>query len=279
MILLQLRNELWKLFGKKRTYIGFAMFLLAQAVILLVFRFSKASTYTARLLETNGYDITQFLSPLTAATFTNFWLALLLLLPLFGALVGGDLVAKEAEDGTLRLILARPISRLRLLALKWVAGSIFSCLLCLMLGFTGVLLGMTCFQWGGLFYFVPGEAFAVFPPGEGLLRFTCAHAFMSLSAISVMGLSFFFGCFQVKPAAATILALSLIFLSFIMMNIPWFNDLKPWFLTYHLNLWQQLYNEPVQWSRIGESLFLLLGMNATFFTAGVAVFSIRDIKS
>ena len=24
----QLRNELWKLFGKKRTYIGFVMFLL-----------------------------------------------------------------------------------------------------------------------------------------------------------------------------------------------------------------------------------------------------------
>lgn len=278
MLLLQLRNELWKLFGKKRTYIGFAMFLLAQVVILLVFRFSRASADMGRMLENNGYDMVRFLSPLTAATFTNFWLAIILL-PLFGALVGGDLVAKEAEDGTLRLILARPISRLRLLAIKWIAGAIFSTLLCLMLGLTGLLFGVTCFKWGGLFYFFPGESFAVFEAGEGLLRFSAAHVFMSLAAMSVMGLSFFFGCFNVKPAAATILALSLVFLSFIMMNIPWFAELKPWFLTYHLNLWQQLYGEPVQWGRIGESLFLLVGMNATFFAGGVAVFSVRDIKS
>lgn len=278
MILLQLRNELWKLFGKKRTYLGFVMFLLAQAVILLVFRFSPASAQMGRLLENNGYDMSQFLSPLTAATFTNFWLAVILL-PLFGALVGGDLVAKEAEDGTLRLILARPISRLRLLALKWVAGAIFSMLLCLALGVTGLLFGQTCFPWGGLFYFFPGEAFAVFEPREGLIRFAAAHVFMSIAATSVMGLSFLFGCFNVKPAAATILALSLVFLSFIMMNIPWFNDLKPWFLTYHLNLWQQLYGEPIQWGRIGESLFILIGINATFFAGGVAVFSVRDIKS
>ena len=34
MFYLQLRNELWKLFAKKRTYIGFLMFLLAQNVIM-----------------------------------------------------------------------------------------------------------------------------------------------------------------------------------------------------------------------------------------------------
>lgn len=278
MWFLQLRNELWKLFGKKRTYLGFAMFLLAQAVILLVFRYSRASAGMGRLLEGNGYDMAEYLSPLTAATFTNFWLALLLL-PLFGALVGGDLVAKEAEDGTLRMILARPVSRLRLLVLKWVAGSVFSTLLCLALGATGLTMGMACFKWGGLFYFFPGEAFAVYEPGTGLARFWAAHLFMALKAITVMGLSFFFGCFNMKPAAATILALSMIFLSFIMMNIPWFAELKPWFPTYHLNLWQQLYGDPIQWGRIGESLSLLVGLNATFLTLGVAVFSARDIKS
>src|SRR5206468_12992101 len=41
MFYLQLRNELWKLFAKKRSYIGFLMFLLAQNVIILVFRFTN----------------------------------------------------------------------------------------------------------------------------------------------------------------------------------------------------------------------------------------------
>jgi ABC-2 type transport system permease protein len=278
MFLHQLRNELSKLYGKKRTYIGFGMFLMAQLVILLVFRFSKASSGMSDLLETNGYNFQDFLSPLTAAAFTNLWLAYLLL-PLYGTLVGGDLVAKEAEDGTLRMILARPISRCRLLALKWVAGAIFSINLALALGISGLILALPCFPWGGLFVFMPGELFGVFSAKEGLLRYAAAHALMAIKAVSIMGLSFFFGCFNVKPAAATILALSLIFLSFILMNIPWFADLKPWFLTYHLNLWQRVYAEPIQWEKITESLSLLVGFNATFFIAGFAVFSVRDIKS
>ena len=93
-----------------------------------------------------------------------------------------------------------------------------------------------------------------------------------------MGLALAFGCFPVKPAAATILALSFVFLNFILMNIPWFADLKPWFLTYHLNLWQQLYAQPVSWSRLGESLSLLAGFNATFFALGAAAFGVRDLK-
>lgn len=278
MFLLQLRHELWKLFGKKRTYLGFGMFLLAQAVILLVFRFSRASRGMGDVLENNGYDVADFLSPLTAAAFTNLWLAYLLL-PLYGTLVGGDLVAKEAEDGTLRMILARPISRLRLLALKWSAGALFSLVLTVAMGLTGLSLGLLFFPWGGLFVFVPGELFGVFPAAEGVGRYAAAHGLMAVKATTVMGLAFFFGCFPVKPAAATILALSFIFLNFILMNIPWFADLKPWFLTYHLNLWQQVYVQPIPWPRLGESLSLLAGFNATFFALGAAAFGVRDLKA
>jgi ABC-2 type transport system permease protein len=54
MFLLQLRNELIKLFGKKRTYIGFAMFLLAQNLIAVVFRFTHAMTPLRRMLESSS---------------------------------------------------------------------------------------------------------------------------------------------------------------------------------------------------------------------------------
>src|SRR6187455_1652924 len=98
MFYLQLRNELWKLFGKKRTYIGFGMFLLAQIVFLLVFRFSNATRPIKRLLEGNGYAAEQFITTLTIVTIMLLPMAYLLL-PLYVSLVGGDLVAKEAEDG------------------------------------------------------------------------------------------------------------------------------------------------------------------------------------
>ena len=164
MFLLQLRNELWKLFGKKRTYIGFLIFFLAQTIILVLFRLLGGPIRNmSRVLEMNGYEPRDYLSCLTVATFMLFPIAYLLL-PLFVSLVGGDLVAKETEDGTLRMILSRPITRLRLLTVKWMAGSVFAVTLSLALGFTGLLWARCWFPWGKLFFFVPGEAFGFFEP-------------------------------------------------------------------------------------------------------------------
>ena len=279
MFYLQLRNELWKLFAKKRTYIGFLMFLLAQNVIILVFRFTNGPRVNMmRTLEGNGYLAQEFISALTVATFMLLPIAYLLL-PLYVSLVGGDLVAKEAEDGTLRMILSRPISRLRLLLLKWLAGAIFSLALVLALGLFGVVFASLWFPWKGLFVFIPGELFSVFDASAGWQHYAAAHLLMTTKACTVMGLAFMFSCFNVKPAAATILAISFVFVNFIMQNIPYFRDLQHWFLTYHLNIWQLMFAQPVPWWKIGESLSLLLGFNLTFLIIGTTAFQVRDIKS
>src|SRR3989441_5666071 len=279
MFYLQLRNELWKLFAKKRTYIGFLMFLLAQNVIILVFRFTNGPRVNMmRTLAGNGYLAQEFISGLTVATFMLFPVAYMLL-PLYVSLVGGDLVAKEAEDGTLRMILARPISRLRLLMLKWLAGSLFSLLLVMALGLFGLLFASVWFPWRGLFVFIPGEVFSVFDASAGWRHYAAAHLMMATKAVTVMGLAFMFSCFNVKPAAATILALSFVFVNFIMQNIPYFRDLQHWFLTYHLNTWQFMFAQPVPWWKISASLSVLLGFNLTFLVVGMATFQVRDIKS
>jgi len=279
MFYLQLRSELWKLFAKKRTYIGFLMFLLAQNAIILVFRFTNGPRVSMmRTLEGNGYLAQEFISALTVATFMLLPIAYMLL-PLYVSLVGGDLVAKEAEDGTLRMILSRPVSRLRLLLLKWLAGAIFSLALVVALGLFGVLFASLWFPWKGLFVFIPGELFSVFGALGGLEHYTAAHLMMAAKAVTVMGLAFMFSCFNVKPAAATILAVSFVFVNFIMQNIPYFRDLQHWFLTYHLNIWQFMFAQPIPWWRIGESLSILLGFNLTFVVIGVTAFQVRDIKS
>src|SRR6476620_4221864 len=134
MFFLHLRNELWKLFGKKRTYIGFGAFLVVQNLMLLFFRI-QGHKRIENLLSMNGYIAEEFLSALSVAV-VMLAPQIILLMPLYAALVGGDLVAKEAEDGTLRMILSRPISRFRLLFVKWLAGVIFSVALVLVLGST-----------------------------------------------------------------------------------------------------------------------------------------------
>ena len=282
MFLTQLKHELWKLFGKKRTYIGFGVFLLAQNAVVLMFRFSNAANGIRRTLEGGGYPVADFITAETIATQVVIPVAYLLL-PLYVALVGGDLVAKEAEDGTLRMILARPVSRLRLLTLKWLAGLLFSLLLSVCLGAFGLAFAALWFPHGGLFAVqveLGGSGgFSVLAPADGLWRYALAHVLLASKAISVMGLAFLFSCFNMKPAAATILALSVLFANAILMSIPWFADYKGWFITHHLNLWQWVFLQPAPWTRIAESLCLLAGFNVTFFVVGAAAFQVRDIKS
>src|SRR5580693_5874432 len=158
MWMYQLKNELWKLFGKKRTYIGFAMLSLAQLLIVSLLRYSPPShRWLERTMERSGFPVDQYLSMLTVATILAIILAYTLL-PLYVALIGGDIVSKEAEDGTLRMILSRPVSRARLLGLKWCAGFVFSIVLSFALALGGLLFCSLFFPvTGGLFVQIPDQ--------------------------------------------------------------------------------------------------------------------------
>src|SRR6266567_2257950 len=193
-----LRNELWKLFGKKRTYIGFGAFLLAQNAVLLVFRFTRGQSDMQRMLAGNGYLAEEYVSALTVAV-VMLIPQVILLMPLYAALVGADPVTKEAEDGTLRMILSRPISRFRLLLVKWLAGAVFCALLVIVLGGTALGFARLWFPWRGMFVFVPG-LFNVLDAQTGLKLYLFSHLFLALNASVVLGIGFMFSCFNMKPA-------------------------------------------------------------------------------
>jgi len=278
MLIPYLRNELWKLFGKKRTYIGFGAFLLAQTAMLLVFQLGPVQRRMEGLLAGNGYLAHEYISALTVALFMIFP-QIVMFMPLYAALVGGDLVAKEAEDGTLRMILSRPISRLQLLLAKWLAGAIFSALLVAMLGATALCLARIWFPWRSMFVSMPGMVFSVLPAGEGLRLYLFSHLFTAINATVILGLAFMFSCFNMKPAAATTLALSFLFLNLVMESIPFFEQYHEWFLTYHFRAWLYVFARPIPWSRMAESLCVLLAFGLTAFLIGAAAFQARDIKS
>src|SRR5947199_1454748 len=128
--------------------------------MLLFFRFSRWQQDVARNLQGNGYAVSEYISALTVALIMLLP-QVVLLMPLYAALVGGDLVAKEAEDGTLRMILSRPISRFRLLFVKWLAGVIFAAVLVVALGGTALLFARFWFPWRGMFVSWPGIVFNV----------------------------------------------------------------------------------------------------------------------
>jgi ABC-2 type transport system permease protein len=272
-----LKNELWKLFGKKRTYIGFGAFLLAQNAMLLLFRFTPVKRDMERLLAGNGYLAGDFVSALTVAVIMLIP-QVLLLMPLYAALVGGDMVAKEAEDGTLRMILSRPISRLRLLAMKYVAGIVFAASLVLVLGATALIFARFWFPWKSMVVLMPG-VFNALSADEGLKLYICSHLIMAVNASVIVGLAFMFSCFNMKPAAATILALSYFIMNLVMEGIPFFERYQDFLMTHHFRSWLLVYSKPVPWAQMGESMCILLAFNVTTFLIGAAAFQVRDIKS
>jgi ABC-2 type transport system permease protein len=272
------RNELWKLFGKKRTYIGFGAFLLVQTGMLLMFRFGHVRADMERTLAGNGYLAQEYISALTVAVIMLIP-QVALLMPLYAALVGGDMVAKEAEDGTLRMILSRPISRFRLLLMKWLAGVLFAALLVLVLGGTALSLARIWFPWKGMFVSWPGIGFNVLSAGTGFKLYLWSITFMAVNASVAASLAFMFSCFNMKPAAATVLTLSVIFISMVLENVPFFEPYREWFPTYHFHTWIRIYSQPTPWDAVGQTLSILLAINLTTFLVGAAAFHARDIKS
>jgi ABC-2 type transport system permease protein len=280
MFLAQLKNELWKLFGKKRTYIGFGAFVVAQTAMLLMFKYTRWQGQFERLLAGNGYLASEYISALTVAL-VMLVPQILLLMPLYVTLVGGETIAKEAEDGTLRMILSRPISRVRLLQVKWIAGMLFSAVLVLALGVIALGFARMLFPWKGMFVFgeQPNPTFGLFPAGEGLRLYMFSHLFMVVNAVAMLSVASMFSCFNMKPAAATILALSFLFMSMVLEHIPFFEQYQNWFITHHFAAWVLVFQTPVPWPQIFQSELILLATSATTFVLGAMAFHLRDIKS
>lgn len=276
----QLRGELLKLLMRKRTHIGFGAFVVVQLLILCLLQLPKAQRSFARLLEANGYLAEHYYSGLSFALLIIIF-TFSLLGPLYIALVSGDMIAKEVEDGTMRMILSRPISRLRLLFIKWLACSIYTFVLMVFLGLTSLAAGVIFRHGlGGLFVFVPQEqVFSVFEPAEGLWRYGRSLIVIGLVAQIVAAIAFMFSCFNMKPSAATILTLSVMFVDFVLRSIPYFSGFQKYFISYHVACWARTYMEIVPWPSIAESLVYLTALGGSFWIIGAMAFCSRDFKS
>jgi ABC-2 type transport system permease protein len=88
-----------------------------------------------------------------------------------------------------------------------------------------------------------------------------------------------FSCFKVKPAAATILTLSVMFVDFVLRSIPYFASFQKYFISYHTACWVRTYFDVVPWWSIIESLLYLTALGATFWIIGAMAFCARDFKS
>jgi ABC-2 type transport system permease protein len=278
LFLTQLRFELLKMFSRKRTYIGFAAFLFMEGIIMFFLSLPKPKAHLRHLIEQNGYGFDDYYSGTTLAMLILLWTTTLLG-SLYLALVAGDLVAKEVEDGTMRMLLCRPISRIRVTVLKYLSAVIYTFVLVEFIGLTALLAGLAYRGYGGLFVMAPEEGiFALIAPARGLRLYLEAIPLLALSMTTISSIGFLFSCCNMKPAAASIVTLSVIFLDFIFRGIPYFESLHPFFITTHLAAWMHIYESYPPWWRMTKDYCYLVGLDITCLILGSAIFLERDLK-
>lgn len=277
----QLRGELRKLFARRRTYLGYGVFLVMELIILFVFKLERSQRGMRELIERNGFGFDEYYSSLTV-TYWVMGFSMFLLGSIYFALVAGDIVAKESEDGNLRLVLARPVSRLRILLLKYAAIAIYTVSFVIFVGITGYAMSVAALGWdGGLFVWnYKMKVFAVFPDwASGISRIGLAALGIGISMITLSSIAFMFSCFKMKPAAATIMALSILFVDLVLQEFPFFKPYEQYFITWRMSSWVYLLDTLISWPKLAMSYGFLFGLNATLFIVGYTAFRLRDFKT
>ncbi len=280
MFLRQLRNECFKLFSRKRTYLGFGIFLGINLLMLWLLQQPLPRKGLQSLLVNNGFRMEDFMGGLTVAAFTLAFVVPLVS-GLYLALVSGDLVAREIEDGTMRLVLARPITRRELFIAKALVSALHTALLMAFVGLSGLAIGWIGHgRLGMMLVYAPLEGvFGAFEPGDGLQRYVLATLLLAFVYQAVAAMALMFSCLRLRPATATILTLTLIYVDFVLNTIPYLASLQHWFLSHHLSAWVLVFRPEIPWRDILTSLCILLGLTISFLVIGLGIFENRDIKT
>jgi ABC-2 type transport system permease protein len=114
---------------------------------------------------------------------------------------------------------------------------------------------------------------------EGLKRYAWGMLGLGLSMTTMASIAFFLSCFPIKPAAATIGALSYLLVDFILRNSGFMESYQHLLITRHMAAWTRLLAETIDWPLVFRGYAVVFAANITLFTLGYAVFESRDLKS
>jgi ABC-2 type transport system permease protein len=271
--------ELFKIFRKWRTYIGFAAVTVLVLLIQTAIYFAK-DTYVSSM--TRGLDQAFMF---TGNLLNGYLIAHLILgilvvhVPFLVTLVAGDLLAGEATAGTYRILLTRPVSRLKVLTAKYLAGVIYANLLVLWLAALSLGFGFILFGTGELI--VMKSYIIVFAQNDIIWRFAIAYAFAGLSMTMVATLAFFFSSLvenSIGPIIST-MAIIIVFVIITSIKISIFESISPWLFTSYMNAWSLPFDDPIEVDKAVKSAVILLAHIIGLFGITAFIFKRKDILS
>lgn len=273
-------NEFIKILAKPRSYIGLA----ALTLLILIIQFAmKAdgkmyiSFVTASFEQSLSFNGNILNGNLIAFIILQM---LIVHVPLLVALVTGDLLSGEAAMGTLRMLLTKPISRAQVVLSKLIAAAVYTFILVLWMGFLALVVGRMVFGEGDLIV-LNSDGLVILNYTDVLWRYGLAFlvAYLALMTISTLSLAFSaFADNSIGPIVST-MAVIILFTIIGSLDVSVFDHVKPWLFTTHMASWRSFFSDPVPWSAIWESVWILLAHNVLFVAIALIKFNRKDITS
>ena len=243
-----MRSEIVKVLFQKRTYVGWIGLLAIPILIVVALDLSSPSSRGGDA-GPNGFFVLAphngLLVPLAAIGALT-----LFLLPLLASMAGSFPLAGEAESGTIKTWLVHPVSRGGVLVSKWAVAVLY------------LLAGLALVAAGS--YIAGVAVFGAHAPSllsggtvsiaEGLWLTLLTYLFVAAGMIAVISLAMLFSTITSSSLTAAIGTLVIVIVMQILGGFSYFDFLKPYLFTSHLDAWQGLFQRTIDWAPIEKGL-------------------------
>lgn len=284
--------ELYKIFLRPRTYISF----IAIAALVIVVQLGlkvDGKEYAAFVLADLSNTL-QIDGKIINGYFVCYVILQLLLVhvPLLISLIAADMISGEANMGTLRFLLTKPISRTQFILAKFFAATVYTILLLIFMAILALFLSMLIFGTDDMFILKNNYAVQI-ESADMLWRYAGAFVFAALAMTTVAALGFFLSQFadnSIGPIVAT-MSIIIVFTILSTMTIPIFSLIKPYLFTTHMVGWKEFFdvrlneaNETLRGTvqrpdKILKSAMILLAHIVVLVGTSVYLFKRKDILS
>jgi ABC-2 type transport system permease protein len=196
-----------------------------------------------------------------------------LILPIVCSIVGGDAVAGDAANGSLRYLLIRRTSRLRILNAKALAATLFSLAVVLAMAIVGVAAGLVLFPHG----VVVSLSGLVLSFGAGVVRVLAAALLIGVSLLPVVLTGVALSTFTSSSLTATALTLTVTVAALVLDGIPQLAVIHPLLFTNYWGSFLELLRVPVITGPIMKDLLESLVWSGLLYVLAVSNFTQRDV--
>ncbi len=261
------RWELRKLVAQKRTYLGLGLGVALPVIFVIVqnvhTRHGGGDSIFAAQITQSGLA-----TPVLMLLFES-----LFFLPLIASLVGGDIVAAEDGNGTLKTILTRSVDRGQVFAAKALAALTYAAIAVYLASLVATAGGIA--SWG--FHSIKTFSGSTVSASEGLLLVIAADACYLIPLAAVACIAVLLSTATRNSIAGVGGAIGFVILLDIVAGIPGLEGIKPYLLTEQFENWHGLLRTPTDWAPVTHSLWVCALYAVPALVAGYLVFLRRDV--